>query len=360
MEINLFLSIIISFLLGYLVSTLLKEKGQKRPGEYIKGINYLLNQKDNEALKEFIKIAKIDSENAEVYILLGNLYRKRGELEKAIRIHQSILVQSNLNKEVKKVALYNLAIDFEKSGFLKRALDVLDKLEKFDKRFSLGLQKKAKIYILLKDWENAINVYKKLSKYNHEFSLKTYSSLYVELAKSFIVKSNFLKSKFFLKKSLSIYSNNPYALSILGNLYFKRGKLEKAKEFYEQAIKENPNSYLKLRTKLNKIMENPFELLDRDSILYIYFKLRNFVKNSELEKGLIYLDEKIEKFPEYKLLPMYYILLICLKENNLKKFKKLKKHINLKFCCNCCNISINYFSWQCPNCNEFLSFKTIA
>lgn len=89
--------------------------------DYFKGINYLLNEQPDKAIEVFTRMLEVDSETVETHLALGNLFRKRGEVDRAIAIHQNLIARTNLTDEERTLALLELGIDFMKSGLLDRA-----------------------------------------------------------------------------------------------------------------------------------------------------------------------------------------------------------------------------------------------
>ncbi len=89
--------------------------------EYFKGLNYVLNEQPDKAIEVFVKMLEVDSETIETHLALGNLFRRRGEVDRAIRIHQNLIARPNLSREQRALALLELGMDYMKSGLLDRA-----------------------------------------------------------------------------------------------------------------------------------------------------------------------------------------------------------------------------------------------
>ena len=91
------------------------------PDSYFKGLNFLLNEEPDRAIDAFVEVAKLDSETTELHFALGSLFRRRGEMERAIRVHQSLLFRSDLPIAQREHAQHELAQDYLKAGMLDRA-----------------------------------------------------------------------------------------------------------------------------------------------------------------------------------------------------------------------------------------------
>src|SRR5690625_860839 len=98
-------------------------ESRRLPDSYFKGLNFLLNEEPDRAIDAFIEVAKLDSETIELHFALGNLFRRRGEIERAIRVHQSLLGRADLAPEARQDAQFELAKDFIPAGMLYRAED---------------------------------------------------------------------------------------------------------------------------------------------------------------------------------------------------------------------------------------------
>jgi len=131
------------------------------PKSYFKGLNFLLNEEPDHAIDAFIEVAKIDPETTELHFALGNLFRRRGEMERAIRVHQSLLSRADLPPSEREHALNELGHDFLKAGLLDRAEQAFEQLQQT--RFAIPAVKALiRIYESEHDWPRAIAAVKRL------------------------------------------------------------------------------------------------------------------------------------------------------------------------------------------------------
>jgi lipopolysaccharide biosynthesis regulator YciM len=131
------------------------------PDSYFRGLNFLLNEEPDRAIDAFVEVAKLDPETTELHFALGSLFRRRGEMERAIRVHQSLLTRSDLPVAEREHAQHELAQDFLKAGMLDRAESGFLQLK--DTRYSLpALRSLIRIYEAEHDWERAIEAVKTL------------------------------------------------------------------------------------------------------------------------------------------------------------------------------------------------------
>jgi lipopolysaccharide biosynthesis regulator YciM len=131
------------------------------PDSYFRGLNFLLNEEPDRAIDAFIEVAKLDPETTELHFALGSLFRRRGETERAIRVHQSLLSRADLPGAEREHAQHELAQDFLKAGMLDRAETAFEQLK--DSRYALpALRSLVRIYESAHDWPHAIEAVKTL------------------------------------------------------------------------------------------------------------------------------------------------------------------------------------------------------
>jgi len=153
------------FALGWLaarfdIRQMLRET-RSLPDSYFRGLNFLLNEEPDRAIDAFVEVAKLDPETTELHFALGSLFRRRGEMERAIRVHQSLLNRSDLPAAEREHAQHELAQDFLKAGMLDRAEHGFEQLK--DTRYALpALRSLIRIYESEHDWPRAIEAVKTL------------------------------------------------------------------------------------------------------------------------------------------------------------------------------------------------------
>src|SRR3954471_4634011 len=123
---------------------------------YFRGLNYLLNEQPDKAIELFLHIAELDKETFETQVALGHLFRRRGEVDRAIRLHQALVERRDLSDAQKVQALLALGEDYMRSGLLDRAETVFSDLAKIDQRAPQALKHLIGIYQAERDWAKAI------------------------------------------------------------------------------------------------------------------------------------------------------------------------------------------------------------
>ena len=163
----LLLGLPITFVLGWFASRLdlrqLRFENRQAPKAYFKGLNYLLNEQQDQAIDAFIEAVQNDPDTSELHFALGNLFRRRGEYERAVRVHEHLLSRGDLSRTDRERAQHALALDFLKAGLLDRAEQALQRLENtpFEAEARMAL---LAIYERSSDWPQAAAIADKMDR----------------------------------------------------------------------------------------------------------------------------------------------------------------------------------------------------
>lgn len=159
------ISVPVLFALGWVAARVdirqMLSETRNLPDSYFKGLNFILNEEPDRAIDAFVEVAKLDPETTELHFALGSLFRRRGEMERAIRVHQSLLARADLPQEEREHAQHELAQDFLKAGMLDRAEQAFHQV--LDTRFAVpAVRALIRIYESEHDWPRAIEAVKRL------------------------------------------------------------------------------------------------------------------------------------------------------------------------------------------------------
>jgi lipopolysaccharide biosynthesis regulator YciM len=133
-------------------------------GSYLAGVNFLVNEQPDRALEAFLRAAELDGDTVETHFALGSLYRRRGEVDRAIKIHQNIASRESLEPAQREQASFALAQDYLKAGMLDRAEKILEPLAASGAHRMAAMRKLMRIYEQEQDWPRAIDVFRALEK----------------------------------------------------------------------------------------------------------------------------------------------------------------------------------------------------
>ncbi|MGN6388654.1 MAG: lipopolysaccharide assembly protein LapB, partial [Burkholderiaceae bacterium] len=184
-EIWWLLGIPVFFALGWIAARVdirhVIAESRSLPSGYFKGLNFLLNDQPDKVIDAFIEILKLDPETVELHFALGNLFRRRGETERAIRVHQNLLARADLDAENKSHARYELGRDYLKAGLLDRAEETFHLLADSQYAAQAG-RALLEIYQREKEWPRAIAAAEALQQSGAGGRQKEIAQFYCELA----------------------------------------------------------------------------------------------------------------------------------------------------------------------------------
>jgi lipopolysaccharide biosynthesis regulator YciM len=197
------------------------------PRAYFKGLNLLLNDQPDKAIDAFIEIVTLDPETADMHFALGNLFRRRGEIERAIRVHQNLLARPDLPSEQRTQAQYELGMDYLKAGLLDRAEETFNGL--VEGSYSVQAQRALlEIYQREKEWGRAIDAATGLQSSGAGARQKEIAQFYCELAQDALVRSDLVDAMALLDRALHADRNSVRATMLLGDVLLAQDDAEGA------------------------------------------------------------------------------------------------------------------------------------
>ncbi|MDH3374218.1 MAG: lipopolysaccharide assembly protein LapB [Gammaproteobacteria bacterium] len=171
--------------------------------DYLKGLNFLLNEQTDQALEHFLAMVRVDDKTIETHFALGSLFRRRGEVDRAIRIHQNIIARPDLAAEQRDQALFSLAKDYLHAGLLDRAEKLFVRLSQGSRYQVQALENLCGIYEQEKDWEKAIDAGQELEMLGGRSLALQIAHYYCELAEAAAAANDFAGARRHVKKAQS-------------------------------------------------------------------------------------------------------------------------------------------------------------
>src|SRR3954469_14170890 len=248
------------------------------PRSYFKGLNFLLMEQPDKAIEAFIEVVKVDPETVELHFALGSLFRRRGEYDRAIRMHQHLLDRADLGAEQKTVALSELGQDYLKAGILDRAEEVFQKLEQ-STQARAARRHLLEIYEQEKDWSRAISMTQQV-----ETDPRALAQYQCELAASEAGQSRPDAARRHLEAALDANRKCVRASLQMGDLERDEKNLDKAIEHWLRVESQDP-AYLALVAR--RLLEAHRE-------------------QGRAEEGLRLLDGYLERYPSLDLLDIVF------------------------------------------------------
>jgi|WetSurMetagenome_2_1015567.scaffolds.fasta_scaffold229679_1 lipopolysaccharide assembly protein B len=345
------------------------------PPDYFIGLNYLINEQPDKAVDVFIKMLEVNSDTVETHLALGNLFRKRGEVDRAIRIHQNLIARPQLGKQQRVAALSELAQDYLRAGVLDRAERLFLELINLDGETTTSLHYLLNIYQQQKDWRQAINIAKKLAVQSQEYIPIAY--FYCELAENARLHGYIDEAQANIKQAFDKDKNCVRASLIKGKMLFDLGDAKSAIRAYKEVKQQDPDFIseivLPLKECYEKINQEAefINYLQECLIAYprisIVLALSDYVKKLHGDKTAI---DFIAKQIHHNLSLHGINRLVELYLGNVDFDAREKLYLLREFIgkllenkpiyrCVCCGFAGKQLHWQCPSCKRWAAIKPI-
>jgi lipopolysaccharide biosynthesis regulator YciM len=201
---------------------------------YFRGLNYLLNEQQDKAIEVFLKLAEINRDTVETHLALGNLFRRRGEVDRAIRVHQHLIARPNLSQEEKTVALLELGEDYMRAGLLDRAETLFADLVAMDALAPSALKHLIGIYQHERDWDKAIQHAQRLQQATGESQSAVIAQFYCELAEQARAQGAREDARVRVADAFSVEPECVRASMIEGHIESSAGRLDAAIRAFER------------------------------------------------------------------------------------------------------------------------------
>ncbi len=344
------------------------------PNSYFQGLNFLLNEQQDKAIEAFIEVVKVDPQTVELHFALGSLFRRRGEVDRALRMHHNLVDRVDLEDDKRQQAIFELAQDYLKAGILDRAESLFSELEgsmyaKQSLEFLLELYQKEH------DWLKAIEVSQRLTELSGQSYNKQAAFFYCELASEDIAAVNLAAAREHLQQALRVDPNAVRATMMLGDLHASEGKHAEAIDIWK-GIETQDAQYLPL---VAERLLDTYRSLDREAdgmaLLREYLgkyhslDLMNVVfagvlKNEGSAAAYQLVRDELERNPT--LLGLDKLLEARLLEmpGNMRADVELVKDLVHKrtrnlatYHCAHCGFKARQFYWHCPACQAWGSYS---
>ncbi len=346
--------------------------------QYVAGLNMLLSDQSDKAVDHFIELLQVDNETIDTHLILGNLFRSRGEVDRAIRIHQNLIARSSLTIEQRNIALQQLAKDYMVAGFFDRAEKIFEQLIDEPEHKDAALAQLVTLYQQTREWDKAIFYATKLAKTGKKTIKKDIAHYWCELASIELSDSNSDKAKQFIKRALSIDANCVRASIMLSKLYIEQKKdkaaIRQLELVYEQDI-DYISEALPLLLECYEREKDEAGLLnflkaciDRKSGATAELMMADLISRHEnLEVAQSFMTKQLVKNPTmkgfYRLMDYHLLeaedgrakVSLSTLRSLVGEQLKMKPHYQ----CRKCGFSTQALYWHCPSCRGWGTVKPI-
>lgn len=353
-------------------------RSQTLSKEYFAGLNFLLNEQTDQAIDVFFKALDKADDSVETYLALGALLAKQGEIEKSIRVHQTLLARPSLSRQESFTVQLALAKNFLSMGILDRAETILlDLSQRSDPNKHSASALLLKVYEQERSWENAIKAVESLRRTKPEYYNNLLAHYLCELAQQDIRKSDRRSARKHLKQALSVDRNSVRANLILGQIEFDDGYIKQAVRTLAKINEQDPRRLLLAMPLLRKGYEQMGDLSGYTAFLrQALLKQPSTTITAEIlsiestrlndPQAIEFITQQLYRHPTLRglndLIDLYRDDQHRLPDEALTLiYKLIQQIVEIKpvYCCESCGFSGRTMHWQCPSCHQWGSVHVI-
>lgn len=346
--------------------------------KYSTGLNYLLSNQQDKAIDYLIEALKVEDDTVEAHFAMANLFRRRGELDRALKVHEHLVRHGNLPTKAKQQAIFELAKDFLSAGLYDRAEKMFTSLLK-TKEYGLKSHKSLmQIYQSTKDWQQGIALKKSIIKTKDKALLHELANFYCELATEAKGKGEFIQVLELLENALSFDPNSCRANWLMASVYEDNRQFEEAckcyqdiyeqdKEFFPDVIEKMHQCYKQIDAE-NEFFDFIRKVYDETGGASALIKYLEFVtKKYDQHKANEFLLSALKRRPTIKGFKHFIKLQLAdspSKEQgeSLDVIKQLiSAYINMRprYSCRTCGFNSSTHYWACPSCHDWEQLKPV-
>lgn len=376
--------LVLAFVAGLIADRLMRWRGAEKirrkldrgDEAFFQGVQHILSNEPDQAIEQFTKSVRINSDTIETYVALANLYSSKGDIERAIRIRQGIILRPNLDGAIRLRAIFDLGLDYKRGGFLNRAVSTFQEVIDSEPNNVEAHEQIERIYEDMHDWEKAFQARQALSKLvkgNHRHILAHHQT---ELGKVYEKDGDIAGAKKSYKKAISIFDRCVDAYLQLGDLYSAQQEHNAALAKWKKVVDVAPQftflAYQRLERAYAK-MENPKpvgdflkEVAERNSDASTQLALARYLyQEGETDSALDHVRQAIKSFPSFLDARRFMGEMLLEQGRNeeaIKAYKDLLLTLDfpfIQFQCGNCGYRPDKLVWKCPQCLKWDSMRII-
>ncbi|WP_455427990.1 lipopolysaccharide assembly protein LapB [Dryocola sp. LX212] len=355
-----------------------QQEANRLSRDYVAGVNFLLSNQQDKAVDLFLDMLKEDTSTVEAHLTLGNLFRSRGEVDRAIRIHQSLMESASLTYEQRLLAVQQLGRDYMAAGLYDRAEDMFAQLvDETDFRVS-ALQQLLQIYQATSDWQKAIDVAERLVKLGKDKQRTEIAHFYCELALQLMGSDDLDRAMSLLKKGAASDKNCARVSIMMGRIFMATGEYAKAVESLQRVIDQDSE----LVSETLDMLQVCFQQLNKPDEWEAFLKrcveenagavaelmLAGILEQKEgADTAQVYINRQLQRHPTMRV--FHRLIDYHLHEAEEGRAKEslivlrdmVGEQVRTKprYRCQKCGFTAFTMYWHCPSCRAWSTVKPI-
>jgi lipopolysaccharide assembly protein B len=342
---------------------------------YFRGLNYLLNEQPDKAIEVFLRIAELDKDTFETQVALGHLFRRRGEVDRAIRLHQALVQRPGLSDQQKVQALLALGEDYMRSGLLDRAETVFSDLVKLEIA-PQALRHLIGIYQAERDWARAIEAASRFERATGESMGKLVAHFECELADRHRAAGEVDAARAAVARASEADGNSVRAGLLEGRIEVEAGNDAAAIRAFERVARHDPDYLPELLPALLACYERTGdepgaraflgEMIEHYRGVAPVLALARLIEADEgVPAARAWLAQQLKDRPSVR--GEAALIELTLAEggdpgSTLRDLAQITDQLlvrNPSYRCNRCGFGARAHHWQCPSCKEWGSVKPL-
>ena len=358
-----------------------KEKGRcvdETAPIYFRGLNHLLNEEPDKAIDAFVEMLEVDSDTVETHLALGYLFRRRGEVERAIRIHQNLIARPALTREQRAQALLELGQDYMRAGLFDRAENLFREIKETKLHVRPALKNLLVIYEKERDWQACLEVADQLESITGEKMRLQKSHYHCELALAAKQQGRSADASAHLKKALATYRGCVRAIHLQAQLAASQGDYRGAIKILRRTAEQDSDYLAEVLPEIVADYRQLGELKELRAYLQeaaaanpgagAELAMADVIKEQDGEvAAAAYLAEQLGREPSLTLLLRSIQLNARMPESQSAHFletlrPQIQRLLEQKpvYQCTQCGFVAKTMHWQCPSCRRWSTIKRKA
>jgi len=344
---------------------------------YFRGLNYLLNEQQDKAIEVFLQIAERDRETLETQFTLGTLFRRRGEVDRAIRLHQSVISRPGLSDEQKARAILALGEDYMRAGLFDRAETLFTDLVKLDAAAPQALRHLMSIYQAERDWQQAIDHARRYEQATQEPMGRLIAQFECELAEHARLKVEPVLARQHIERAGAADSNSVRAALLEGRLELSEGNDAAAIRAFERAARRDieflPEVLAPLMGAYDRVGDPArarsflVEMVERYPGVSPALALSRRIEAEEgAPAAIAFLREHLRQRPSIRGEAALIELALRSVEDDPRALLVTLQQINEQlivrspgYRCQSCGFGARAHHWHCPSCKQWATIKPL-
>jgi len=334
---------------------------------FLRGLSHMMADHTDQAIEEFTKAVNLNTDTVETYVVLGNLFRQKGQIERAVRIRQTIIARANLEPAAQLQARFDLGLDYRKGGLFNRAVEAFQEVLSRDPGHQDALRQLVGLYEEMRDWASAYDTLRRLSKLTGDDNRLVLAHHKTELGKDLQAAGKLDAAEQALSQAIGVHKKCLDAYLHLGDLELARGRNRKAVNLWRKAVQMAPVYAHLVISRLDmaeetlgrKVVADFLAGVDLDqaepATLLALAKSRQ--RHGEHKQALQLLEAAIAKEPGC--LEAHQLrgdILLAAGDNDacLKAYVELLAQVQgygAQYQCGQCGFVSHQLAWKCPRCH---------